>query len=172
MLRLAVARDSTEHMDFTSIAFRHEKITVGCGAYQPWLIEAGCVPFNREAGGDLRPGVFGAWDHLRRIAGGRRCERSGQILERDLTNRTGLLESVVGERSLWRGRVDTNVNRFLGRQGNPRRARLGSAKDSNVVDDLPALLIRQGLPGGHAIVGIASGDVPKKLAVAGRLRRP
>jgi hypothetical protein len=46
-----------------------------------------------------------------------------------------------------------------------------SDRDSNrpsphvIVDDLPSLLFRQRLPGGHAVVDVTLGDVPKELTV-------
>lgn len=38
-----------------------------------------------------------------------------------------------------------------------------------MVDDLPSLLFRQSLPSRHAVVQIALGDIPEKLAIAGAL---
>src|SRR4029077_1219765 len=76
---------------------------------------------------------------------------------------------IIGKRSLRRWRVDTDVNRFVGRKAYPRGARFGSAQDSKVIDDLPSLLFGERYPRGHPVVHVTLGDVPKELTVTGPL---
>jgi hypothetical protein len=50
VLGLAVRGDAAENANFSGAAFGNEKITVGSGAYQARLIEAGGVQLNFESG--------------------------------------------------------------------------------------------------------------------------
>ena len=80
LLGLALGGDSAEDANVARFAFGDEKIAIGRGADQAWIIESGRVLLHFEARKNLRPRVLRARHDFRTIACRRRGEGSGQVL--------------------------------------------------------------------------------------------
>src|SRR6266850_1558805 len=170
LLWLALGRDSPKDPHVPRVALRDKKIAVGRGPNLPRIIKPRRIKLYFESGQNLRPSVLWTRHKLRAVAGRGGRERSGQVLYCDLANLPGLLEAVVRERGLRRGRAQARRGSFGGGSAHAGRAGFGAAKHSDIGDYLPSLLSWQSRPRWHGVVDIALGNVPEEFAVAGGLR--
>src|SRR2546425_12056602 len=100
LFRLALRVYSTEDPNVARVAFGDEEIAVGRSSNQPRIIEPCRVLLHFEPRRDLRPGLLWTGHELRAVARRGRGERSGEVLQCDLSNLAGPVETVTGEGSL------------------------------------------------------------------------
>src|SRR5262249_25683031 len=140
-----------------------EEIAVGRGSNQARVAEVCGVLRDLEAFRNFRPSIGGTRSEFgavaRRLSGG----GLGQGRQGYLARRGGGFEAIVGE---WRG----GHRKRFGAWGCLAGGCSGSGGAGSglrgfqtfyIGDEFPAVVRREGLPGRHAVVDVAAGDVPE-----------
>src|SRR5207302_6842439 len=94
---LSVLTNAPEYLDAPWLAFRHEKVAVGCRANQPWVIQLGGVQFDFESRQHLRPCARWSRYQLGPVIYGRGRVGPRQVRGRGLVNGAGPLSAAVAK---------------------------------------------------------------------------
>ena len=161
LLGLPVAGQPAKNSNASRITLRKENVAVRGGAQSAGIVESRGIQLNFESGWRHRPRVFRPRHQVRTVV--RRLRRIGlrQILYGDLVDRSWLLVAEIGERRRRRWRFELR-GAHVGWRG--RACLLRRIRGSHRLDvghELPALLRRQGCPGGHPVVLVTPRDEPE-----------